>query len=381
MNPICQSCQHRRGSLCKKATGTNKAVEWLRSCPENLWTASPASSASSQVSTSPLTNADLPEPADNFCILTCYFNPLNFTALRQNYLRFLNDIAFFNVPVFSAEVSFDGSFLTDAFIKLKGTERNLLWQKERLLNLLAEKLPAKFTKVAWVDADVLFLDPNWIKQTSFVLDHYPVVQLWGNWYHCDKFGNLSTIYQHVGPMGNIYMTQGGHPGGAWAAQRSVFPLYDQHILGGGDTVAIEAWAGMTNSYTIRTMGDAFRQHYLLWGEEAYRKVQGRIACLPGGAIHLYHGTRQNRNYAERWKILKEGHFSPETSIKIVNGLWEFTDPSSRLAELVHGYFAGRQEDDAASATLPDWLNPPPSKLPQATSIGINCVTIPTNFVR
>src|SRR5205814_5659479 len=53
---------------------------------------------------------------------------------------------------------------------------SVLWQKERLLNVLIQRLPDRCTKVAWVDADILFTNREWAAQTSALLDEYPLVQ-------------------------------------------------------------------------------------------------------------------------------------------------------------------------------------------------------------
>ena len=42
----------------------------------------------------------------------------------------------------------------------------VMWQKERLLNIAIEQLPADCTKVAWLDNDLIFDDPRWLERTS-----------------------------------------------------------------------------------------------------------------------------------------------------------------------------------------------------------------------
>ena len=38
---------------------------------------------------------------------------------------------------------------------------SILWQKERLLNVAIDHLPPSSKKVAWLDADVFFENPEW----------------------------------------------------------------------------------------------------------------------------------------------------------------------------------------------------------------------------
>jgi hypothetical protein len=44
-------------------------------------------------------------------------------------------------------------------------QTNVLWQKERLLNLALQRLPEHCTKVVWLDADTFFTNPNWVRAT------------------------------------------------------------------------------------------------------------------------------------------------------------------------------------------------------------------------
>ena len=54
--------------------------------------------------------------------------------------------------------------------------RDVMWQKERLLNLTIDRVPDRYTKIVWVDADVLFTNPRWIVEASERLDDFPVIQ-------------------------------------------------------------------------------------------------------------------------------------------------------------------------------------------------------------
>src|SRR4029079_13310383 len=66
--------------------------------------------------------------------------------------------------------------LPESAAVLRVRARDVMWQKERLLNLAVAALPAACTKVAWIDADILFAEPNWAAETSRRLDDFPIVQ-------------------------------------------------------------------------------------------------------------------------------------------------------------------------------------------------------------
>ena len=63
-------------------------------------------------------------------------------------------------------------------IQVRGPD--VLWQKERLLNIAVSRLPARARKVAWLDGDLLFADPDWAGETARLLDDEPEVfaQYW-----------------------------------------------------------------------------------------------------------------------------------------------------------------------------------------------------------
>jgi hypothetical protein len=54
-----------------------------------------------------------------------------------------------------------------------------LWIKENLINIGMRSLPPKWKYVAWVDADVDFINgENWGQETLHQLQRHPVVQPW-----------------------------------------------------------------------------------------------------------------------------------------------------------------------------------------------------------
>jgi hypothetical protein len=68
-------------------------------------------------------------------------------------------------------------------------------------------------------------------------------------------------------------------------------------------------------------------------------------------MHLYHGTRQNRQYVERYKILHENAYDPDRDVEIdaATGLLQWSADArvrkSNLIRRVAGYFRQRREDE------------------------------------
>jgi hypothetical protein len=76
-------------------------------------------------------------------VLTTYFNPCGYHNLRRNYWEFRKRLG---VALHTIELSFDGTFEIPDALQVSGGRDNLLWQKERLLNLLADTLPDDVTE-------------------------------------------------------------------------------------------------------------------------------------------------------------------------------------------------------------------------------------------
>src|SRR5690606_6590701 len=77
-------------------------------------------------------------------------------------------------------------------IRIRGTrERHTLWQKERLLNMAIEHVPQEYDAIAWLDADLLWMNRDWLAVTLERLSRYNVVQLFSGVCDTDANGNVS----------------------------------------------------------------------------------------------------------------------------------------------------------------------------------------------
>src|SRR5579885_1230693 len=133
--------------------------------------------------------------ASRLAVITCHFNPLGFRRPIANYFRFRESLR--GATVFTIEASFSGRFSLPADWKIRANERNILWQKERLLNEALKRLPARFDCVAWIDADLLFMNERWAAETVSKLDHVPVVQLFEHAHHLDADARVNEVYQSI----------------------------------------------------------------------------------------------------------------------------------------------------------------------------------------
>jgi hypothetical protein len=98
---------------------------------------------------------------DELWAITSYFNPVGYRRRLQNYRLFRQR---FPVPLVTAELTFGDGFelsADDADILVQLKSRDVLWQKERLLEIALQAVPASCRKVMWVDCDVVFEGDDW----------------------------------------------------------------------------------------------------------------------------------------------------------------------------------------------------------------------------
>jgi hypothetical protein len=191
--------------------------------------------------------------------ITTYFNPCNYQNRRKGYEVFRQNL---QIPLLTVELSFNGEFHLeegDAEILIQRTSEDVMWQKERLLNLAVEALPDFCGKVAWVDCDLVFENDDWPEAARKALEKYPVIQPFQYAYdlkpgltgpdfapkmcnpRCESYASL--YCKRLLPEGLLKLPDkrslGITPGYAWAARRDLLlrhTLYDACIVGGGDGI-------------------------------------------------------------------------------------------------------------------------------------------------
>ena len=348
-----------------------------------------------------------PAPAYAACaevwVVTTYYNPAGYHTKRANYERFAAPIRAAGIPLVTIECAFGEHPFElppgPQVIQVRG--RDAMWIKERLINLAIARLPAHVAKVAWLDADILFTNPDWAQQTAALLDKWPLVQ------PQERVGRMAQgrltfagrsrrsfacQLQRRPESARLGAAAHGQPGIAWAARRDLIArhgVYDAAILDGGDELFAHAAAGGLNSRCVRGIACAslqhrpflvdkglnrllripwprrvadwyltrtgalpvaaedepFFAHYLRWAQPFAAEVQGRIGCVPGMALHLWHGDPVNRQYGSRNAILKRYRFDPATDLGMnAAGLWEWASAKAGLHRDVQAYFTSRRED-------------------------------------
>jgi hypothetical protein len=302
--------------------------------------------------------------------ITSYFNPVGYASRLRNYRIFRANLA---PPLAVVELSLNGRFelrRDDAEIVVQITGGDVLWQKERLLNLTLGCLPEECDKVAWVDCDAIFATPNWAERTDDVLDEFPLVQPFRERRNLSRgaqapleissfFDSISESVAYKIALGEAHaddfrqseapLARNSTAGIAWAARRDLLEahgLYDACILGSGDRAVLCAAMGLFD-YGVEAVGMHGRQieHYLTWAEPFHRAIGGRVGFVDGSVLHLWHGDLSNREYAKRHQGLSRFDFDPFSDITLApSGCWRWNGSKSEMREYVRAYFESRKED-------------------------------------
>jgi hypothetical protein len=346
--------------------------------------------------------ADTYVRCDDLWCITSYFNPAHYRTRRANYEVFADHLRRSAISLLTVECAFgaDTFELPSAPDVLQVRSPRILWQKERLLNLALVHLPPHVKKVAWLDCDILFTNPEWAVQTSRLLEEYMVVQpfqlrvlLLRN----DGMVNdqdppwESFAYLWSKDVTHIYSGRHGTTGFAWAARRNLLEkhgLYDTFLSGIGDHLIAHAicgdWQGdcvrkamrgpvtrlanansrssltwrlgrrLTPAWLKRWLFDlplfgrknnALRRHFVRWAQAFYRDVQGRLGYTPGEILHLWHGASEDRGYDQAHLDLNKLGFDPTTDLRIgTSGCWEWASDKPALHQWAEELFRLRKED-------------------------------------
>jgi hypothetical protein len=299
--------------------------------------------------------------------ITCYFNPIGYRRRLVNYRIFREHL---DIPLVAVELAYGPGFELeekDADILVQLRSEDILWQKERLLNVALQALPSTCRKVVWVDCDVVFESADWAERTSLLLDRFMLVQPFSQ-LHCmpsewqPGHGRLlgSVVWLSVpfriasgmtvaACLGNWAQRVGCTSGQVWAAARELVEkqrLYDAFIIGGGDGAILRAAYGCPEAMIrLNDMNKRQSDHYLAWAAAFHDAVQAGVGFVEGNLAHLWHGDVKHRRYHERWSEFRRFQFDPFEDIALHhNGAWRWNTDKREMHDYVRNYLASRRED-------------------------------------
>jgi hypothetical protein len=296
-------------------------------------------------------------------VITTIYNPKGYQSRYKLYNDFKRYLSHFpNVVLVTVELAYGNQdfFVTEAddpnHIQLRGHQE--FWCKENQINIAIKRLPPEAKNIAWVDADTIFLNPNWVQDTIDKLKTYKVVQMFSEyinlgprnefigqktpsfvaaWQHGEKFCDP----QYESPIK-------GATGLAWAARKETLDqiggLLDWMIVGSSDWYM--AYALIGRIHETRTNEERIELQYMDDFQNLCDKyVNLSVGYVEGCAVHYWHGPKSKRGYGTRWKILFDNQFNPTTDLSYdAQGLYVVNPAKPLLLQQLSDYFASRDED-------------------------------------
>jgi len=277
--------------------------------------------------------------------ITSIFNPAGYKNKLSNYNKFKTELENRKIKdLFTAELTFgDQEFALEKGKKVfQFRAQDVLWQKERLLNLLLHELPAKYDSVAWVDADIVFTSPGDVtNQINSALEEHHVIQVFST--YSQSYPTKNTPYHCWAKYPGK-----GHPGFGWAARREFLDkhkLYDATPLIGADYLMAIAFSGLEKDHYLSHLNYASLKHFFSWANKLWTSPVS-LGFIDQHITHLWHGSFENRKYFPCLNYLVEEDFDPQSDIQInSNGLWEWASQKPTLHQRVNNYFHERKEDE------------------------------------
>ncbi len=300
-------------------------------------------------------------------ILTCYFNPSHSPYRLANYHQFRKEAQKENADLYVIELAFgnDEFEITANGENLKQIRTpDVMFQKERLLNILLDELSKKYTSVCWMDCDLVFAATNWSKRIEESLENYKITQPYTwcagvptshitreNESHVvfDKSiggGDFRRSFSSVHSHNNRTNFYAGHVGYVWAARREFLEqhrFYDAIITGAGDLFMAVACMGHFTFLDIepdlKGLSQETVNHYLDWGVPVYEDVKKHIGYTDDLVLHLWHGHINSRNYLMKSRCLQRADFNPNKDLVLGDDLcWHWKRENPKLHNAIKNIF-------------------------------------------
>lgn len=270
-----------------------------------------------------------------------YFNSTGSKRLLMNYLYTVEKLKLANIPYYTIEMYTDKPDIADA-VHVKTDF--VIFQKERLCYVLEKHIPKKYTKLLFMDSDIIYEDPNWYTEISCNLNKFNIVQGYSNIVYLDLTYRERTLSLLSYNMKKVFpKIEKTTPGGVWGFQRDWFNkvgFFQYDPVGANDSYSLQGWTG--GAYKP----DRPIPKYLV---TAYNEFTQKIISLPsicyvpGTIYHLWHGSLKNRQYGKSRIQMFESVDNIKDVMKIgKNDIFEMMD--NNLRKKIRDYFI-RKDDD------------------------------------
>ena len=311
-------------------------------------------------------------PSQNLPVIMVISNPCKYFRryiLAHEFIQRMNCTP--NVDLYIVELEYGDNPVFE--VTAKNNKRHLqlhlptiqpIWHKENMINMAVKHLlPTDWTMMAWIDADIEFESPTWVNDTVTLLssNQYDIIQLFSHAVDMDQNCDTMQIFSSFGYQYSHNRKYGGvtginnywHPGFAWACTRAAYDkmggLYDVAVLGSGDNHMALAWIGKADN-TTNDLTDGYKNSV----REYQSRCEGfKLGYVPGVIRHFFHGSKKNRKYVERRKVLISHEFDPDIHLVRLSNKSKLDGllipapalcPTGLLDDIMN-YFRERNEDE------------------------------------
>lgn len=301
-------------------------------------------------------------------IIMYYWNHFKRKSILKNFYICHNNLQKYDCDIIPIEISTNDYFDLEIGNTIKFKNDQLLWQKERIINLVVKKIQSAYEYVAFVDGDILLSEDLWIEQAKEKLNAKDnlMVQLFSDVYYLPRghyrnhgyysfstpsvasqivnAGSVSAYADSLNSDDYIY----GNPGMGWITKTQTLvdnPLYDKCIVGGGDTINLIYNLGIENKKDS-PIGRAMANDIdcFLTDKTFTKNTNVEFDFVDQPIFHLNHGNRVNRKYIERQSILSECNFLPSEDLYIDQGIYRYKGNNALFLKKIETYFKERNED-------------------------------------
>lgn len=298
-------------------------------------------------------------------VISVYSNPIRWESRKKVHKEFEEHMLDSGVRLTTVECAFwDRPYeLEDHkhINRVKVRSSSVLWNKENLMRIGASRVAEDAQYLGFVDADICFRKHHWASEAVHALQHWHVIQPWANCYdlgpndeHLEAHHSFVKEWWNGNPM-----TQGinakhspyrfAHCGYAWCWTREAYEwvggLLQIGALGAGDHHMAHGLIGKAHMSLPGFISHGYQRHVMEWQHRALRHINFSLGWTPGTIEHRWHGRKADRQYVDRWDIIKRHRYDPDHDIKFnAHGVMELTGNKPMLTMDLEKYFRQRNED-------------------------------------
>jgi hypothetical protein len=309
----------------------------------------------------------------NIWAVCTYFNFTGSDSRRKNYSIFKKNIKKYNLNLLTVEFSADGVFSLnndDADVLIQLSDGDIMWQKERLLNIGIDHLPENTDIVLILDTDIVFSCENILDLICKKLETHKAVHCLSSVSHLNPFvmdyentdyfaidiekdthlildNTIPSCIRTYEVFANFQM---GCAGYAWAFKYETIKnvkLFEYNIIGGGDKISASAFIGIPFP-PMTVAGENTFPPYSSYLEKVkkYGINKETVSYVDSPIFDLFHGFHVYRHVMERHGILKTCNFDVTKDLISRKGLpFRFADTvQDSTKKQIIDYFYNRNDN-------------------------------------